>query len=100
LREFARKFYNSSAWRDCRQAYFAKRFGLCERCGSAGKIVHHIKYLNEGNIDDPNITLNFENLELLCQDCHNDEHMKRLPIARGLGFDDEGNLIQKIPGGS
>lgn len=39
-----------------------------------GYIVHHKDYINKDNIYNPNITINFENLELLCMDCHNKEH--------------------------
>ena len=38
---------------------------------SLGYIVHHKCYIDTSNVFDPNITLNFENLELLCLDCHN-----------------------------
>ena len=94
MREFAKRFYTSSAWKKCRESYIATVHGLCERCSGAGKIVHHKIYLNEGNIDDPSVTLSHENLELLCQECHNREHMAgKMPIANGLAFDTEGNLI-------
>lgn len=39
-----------------------------------GRVVHHKIHLNSKNIFNPNITMSFENLELLCQDCHNKEH--------------------------
>ena len=39
-----------------------------------GYIVHHKSYIDANNIYNPEITLNFENLELLCLDCHNKEH--------------------------
>ena len=95
MREFARQFYNSKAWKQVRLAYIAKVHGLCERCSGAGKIVHHKIYLNESNIHDPMIALGFENLEYLCQDCHNDEHMGRRAIEKGLMFDEQGQLIRR-----
>jgi hypothetical protein len=52
-------------------------------------------YLNERNIGDPTVTLSHENLELLCQECHNVEHMSQAPIAIGLRFDEFGNIISK-----
>lgn len=69
-REFPQgeRFYNSKAWRECRDAYFASQYGLCERCGSPGLIVHHKIVLTLVNISDPNVTLNWENLELLCEE--------------------------------
>lgn len=49
--------------------------GLCERCFAMGqymtaKLVHHKTHLTPDNIDDPEISLNFDNLQRLCQDCH------------------------------
>ena len=78
-KDFAKAFYRSSAWIACRDSYIAKRHGLCERCLArglirAGKIVHHKTYLTPENISIPGIALNHDNLELLCQDCHNAEH--------------------------
>lgn len=63
---------------------------LCERCGRPATICHHKKYLNRWNIDNPEISLNFDNLEALCQECHNQEHSRALSLAQ---FDDDGNVI-------
>lgn len=41
---------------------------------SHGYIVHHKCYIDANNIYNPEVTLNFDNLELLCLDCHNKEH--------------------------
>lgn len=94
MKEYAKKFYTSKAWKDCRSAYFSFRYGLCERCGGIGKIVHHKIYINKKNIDNVNVTLNFDNLELLCQDCHNREHILKSSVTRrDVKFDEHGNLI-------
>ncbi|MDM5333424.1 HNH endonuclease [Ureibacillus composti] len=91
----ANKFYKSGQWQKCRASYIQSVFGLCERCGEPGKIVHHKKYINAQNVNDPFITLNHDNLELLCQNCHNREHFEiHSPIREGLKFDEEGNLIE------
>ncbi|MGJ9383223.1 HNH endonuclease [Salipaludibacillus sp. CF4.18] len=97
-KEYAIKFYNSNAWRKCRQAYFLSHYGLCERCSNSGKIVHHVVYISPANINDPSITLNHENLELLCQDCHNREHhgSGEELIRDDVMFDSEGNLIERL----
>lgn len=87
-REFAKKFYASKEWRRCRKDYFAYRHGVCERCGEAGKIVHHKKYITPRNIDDPNITLCWDNLELVCDSCHELEHKN----IQDFYFDEEGNI--------
>lgn len=100
LKEWARSFYKSIAWIKCRAAYIVSVYGMCERCPSPGKIVHHKVYLSPENIDDPSIALNHELLEYLCQDCHNKEHMgsHEPSIAEGLEFDSDGNLVQVIEG--
>lgn len=72
---FARKFYSSKAWQSCRNEYAKRRGYLCENClrqgiYKPGEIVHHKIELDPINIERPEVALNFENLELLCRDCH------------------------------
>lgn len=69
--------------------------GLCVRCGRIGKIVHHKKYITAQNCDDLEVTMNIENLETLCKECHDAEHLGSLPTENDLRFDDQGNLIRK-----
>lgn len=100
IKPWAKKFYKSAAWINCRDAYFVSQDGLCERCSSPGLIVHHKKYLSEKSINDPDISLNWNNLELLCIDCHNKEHFKSKNIKAtrdGLMFNDSGELVQAPP---
>lgn len=95
MKPFAKKFYKSTRWKKCRDSYYVSQHGLCERCKGPGKIVHHKEYLTPYNIDDPNITLNFDNLELHCQDCHNKEHHERYGVTRDdVKFDENGDLVQ------
>lgn len=82
MKEYAKSFYTSEAWKKTRLAYIKSVNGLCERCKAAGKfvpgkIVHHRKHITPKNINDPHITLSFSNLELLCEDCHNKEHKRK-----------------------
>lgn len=71
---------------------------VCERCGNVAKIVHHKKYLTKENINDPSVTLNFENLEALCQDCHNKEHHGSYGATRyDVMFDEDGDVISSTP---
>jgi 5-methylcytosine-specific restriction endonuclease McrA len=93
---WAKKFYNSILWKRTQANYRQLHYGICERCGRPdGIIVHHKIYLTENNIDNPNIALNFNNLELLCIDCHNQEHnCKHKPTQKGLKFNSKGELIQ------
>ena len=79
---FAKTFYKSGAWMKCRRAYASSKGNLCERCWSAGLIVpgdevHHKVKLTPENITDPAVTLNWDNLELLCKDCHMKEHQPK-----------------------
>lgn len=81
MREFAKAFYQSQAWRETRAAYAASVGWLCEDCLSRGlyvpgKVVHHKVPLTPANISDPHITLDWRNLKLVCQDCHAAEHKK------------------------
>lgn len=79
MREFAKAFYHSMAWKQAREDYMKSRRGLCERCLTKGlivpaQIVHHKVHLTPENIGDENITLNAQNFEALCRNCHADEH--------------------------
>ena len=69
-KSFSRKFYNSSAWIKTSRAFKNSKFGICEKCGNPGEEVHHIIALTPDNINDPNVTLNWDNLMLLCRSCH------------------------------
>ena len=97
MQEWAKEFYKSKAWQKCRANFLLSRHCICERCSSAAIIVHHKTYLNQTNINDPNVTLNWENLEALCKDCHNKEHMGKGVTTNECVFDSEGNLILKSP---
>lgn len=93
-KDYARSFYNSKAWRDTQAAYMESHNYVCERCGNVARIVHHIRYISPQNINDPNITLNWDNLCALCIDCHNAEHMgKGGACASGLRFNSDGELV-------
>ena len=74
-KSFSKPLYNSAAWQSCKQAYIQKRIqidgGLCENCKArAGYIVHHKVLIDESNVNDPNITLNHDNLQFVCKRCH------------------------------
>ena len=95
MKPFARRFYKSRAWKDCRDSYYISQHGICERCGAGGKIVHHKIELTPENINDPAVTLNWEVLELVCATCHNLEHHGTEAITDRLAFDADGNLVQR-----
>ncbi len=76
---WARPFYFSYAWIRCRRDYARSVGGLCERClarglYTPGEEVHHKIKLTPETVTDPAVALNWDNLELLCKDCHMDEH--------------------------
>ncbi len=99
---FAKKFYNSKEWINCRASYLSTVHGLCEHCLERGDhvpgyIVDHIEELTPENIDDPLVSLNHDNLQYLCLPCHNTKTFgKDVEVIReGLIFNEEGNLILK-----
>lgn len=110
------KFYRTRQWWHCRGLFIKSKNYLCERCGrvcwSKGDsrykqakeknedvvfgIVHHKEYLTESNIGDPNISLNWDNLEYLCITCHNKKHMtKDTEVRKDIVFDEFGNIRRK-----
>jgi len=67
-------FYHSKAWRSVSAAYMSSKHYLCERCGKPATICHHKKWLNAHNVTDPTVSLNPDNLEAVCIECHNAIH--------------------------
>lgn len=94
-KDFARAFYASAKWKRTQAAVMRAYCYQCQRCGKPAKIVHHKTWLTPDNINDPNITLNWDNLEPLCQDCHNAEHQQNGgDTVDGLRFDADGRLVK------
>ena len=102
-KEFAKSFYNGRKWLKCREAYIAHREsvdgGMCESCGEEpGYIVHHIIELTPENINDPDISLSFDNLKYDCHICHQKENTKE--EVEGLVqyyFDENGEVVELPP---
>ena len=95
---WAKKFYNSKAWKSARQAYIVKVHGLCEHCGAPGYIVDHKEELTIYNIDNPNITLSEDNFQYLCLKCHNNKTFaKYSAVKEGLEFDENGEIVKIVP---
>ena len=95
MKEFAQQFYSSRPWQDTRRAYRKSVGGLCEECLKhgvyrAGEIVHHKIPIDPNNINNPNITLNWNNLVYLCRDCHGKMHDKKM---RRYTVDEMGRVI-------
>lgn len=89
MKDFAAKFYTGRDWRRVSQAYMHSKFYICEICGRAAKICHHRTWLTPDNIGDINISLNPDNLQCLCQDCHNKIHSC---VSDNI-FSDDGDLL-------
>ena len=74
--------------------------GLCEMCLKEGRYtpaeaVHHIEPLTLGNINNPAITLNFDNLMAVCRECHSRLHSRtyEAKAARRYHVDECGHVI-------
>ena len=96
MREYAKGFYKSKAWKDCRAAYAKSRGGLCEICLSEGRytpgvIVHHKRHINPDNITDLTVILDWNNLQLLCRDCHAKQHSSK--EGQRYSIDEAGRVI-------
>ena len=103
-RDFAVAFYHSPAWLHNRKAYMEMVVdtpfglvppGMCERCFERGelvpaKVVHHKVHLTPENIDDPHVTLAYDNMQRLCQDCHAEVHSDSAPLR--VTFNDDGTI--------
>jgi 5-methylcytosine-specific restriction protein A len=94
---WAKWFYNSREWIQCRAAYIASVFGLCEDCRSRGiarrgYILHHTEPLTVENINNPDITLNWNKLRYLCLDCHNRVNSTEV-LREDVMFDSMGQLV-------
>ena len=92
------RFYKTKAWRDCRKAYGQSKAWLCEDCLEQGRItsgvyVHHVIPLDRVNVEDPRISLNHENLRLLCMKCHNETHYGKKKDLN-YRFQDDGTIVE------
>lgn len=80
-------FYVSTRWKHKRKDIFMRDHGECQACRRKGKLtvlqlnskdrkrrayVHHIKHLR----DAPELALTDANLETLCFECHELEHIE------------------------
>ena len=54
--------------------------------------MHHKEYVTDLNYEDDNIFFNIENLESLCQECHNKEHFSE---EAEYIFNENGDLVKK-----
>ena len=82
MKEFAKAFYKSKNWQNCRDTVYRRAGGLCEMCYQKGiirpgEVVHHTIELTPENINDPDISLNPDRLVLICRECHAEVHDRK-----------------------
>ncbi len=97
MKPYAETFYKSKQWQKVRDLCIRRAGGLCERCLAKGEVkaavvAHHKKPITRDNIHDPSITLNLDNLQALCWDCHAFVHH---PNARRYTIDSMGRVSGK-----
>lgn len=79
IREHGEAFYLLTVWKHKRKEILVKYHNECQRCKREHKLtratmVHHKKHLKEF----PELALADDNLEPLCDSCHNIEHPEKL----------------------
>lgn len=84
------EFYRSKEWEQLRRLLMLERVNengdlICEHCGKCivhayDCIAHHVIELTEQNVHDPEISLNPDNIKLVCFKSHNEIHSR-------FGFD-------------
>lgn len=80
-----KQFYDSDIWENFRKNLILERSNdngvKCKKCNkhiveSKKIILHHVEELTLKNVNNYNISLNPENIEIICFDCHNKEHKR------------------------
>lgn len=85
-KSWARSFYRSPEWERVRRAALVRDHGMCQHpgCNHPAQEVHHIIHLTPDNINDATISLNLDNLQSLCRECHMREHYDER--VRGVSY--------------
>ena len=105
-REFSKAFYHSKQWQQVREYVLMRDSYLCRICGAPAEEVHHKIHLTPGNLYDPRVNLNPDNLISLCKECHFKEHVadkingknqKNRNFTDDYEFDENGQLKRKVP---
>lgn len=76
------RFYNSNDWRTLSLRYTQDKGYKCERCGAIATDVHHKKAIQTDKGWE--LRLDYDNLELLCKSCHNEQHERFMKRRRYL----------------
>lgn len=72
-------FYSTDEWKDFRKNIITERGNKCTECDKDILIdkqlhVHHIKELTQENVNDYMISMNPDNVRVVCHECHNKIH--------------------------
>lgn len=92
-KDWAKGFYASTLWANARGYALKRDRYVCQRCGAPATMVHHKVYLTESNIRNLNITVNPDNLESLCEECHRLEHDEQ---RKSFNLSDEKKKIREL----
>jgi 5-methylcytosine-specific restriction endonuclease McrA len=93
-RDFSRQFYRSKAWRQTREQALRRDLFTCRDCGGRATEVHHKNAITAENINDSNITLNLDNLESLCWQCHDKRTKGGGDIGDEYKFNENGHVVR------
>ncbi len=97
-RQALKWFYDSAAWKSTRRAALLRDRYRCQICGGRATEVHHLTELSEKNVHDKCISLNLDNLQSLCHDCHTsitkEEHGRAGAIGVKYVFDADGRPVR------
>lgn len=99
-------FYTSREWKQLAYKLKIERGGKCERSGEvfadlSQLIAHHRIPLTEDNIDNPSISLNPDNIEIISFKEHNKEHRrfghsKRIYIVYGSPLSGKNTYVKQV----
>ncbi len=98
------QFYNSKKWRDLRKVLVIESKGMCNNCGktildTSKLIANHKIALTDDNVTNPSISLNRDNLEIICINCHNQYHQRFMGATKEVlifAGDDYQSVINSI----
>jgi 5-methylcytosine-specific restriction endonuclease McrA len=91
-------FYKSYKWKQVRKAYFKQAKGLCEICLSKGlikqgEIVHHKIEMDSEKIHNERLAYGFDNLQLVCRECHARIHEKEMRKKQRYKINSDGRVL-------
>lgn len=104
-------FYQGKLWRRITKEVWLKQNCLCSIChrpvyvsgitnfipkeNRLTGIVHHKTHLDDINVYEDDVAINFDNLTGVCKDCHENLHHQDQVTRPEYEFDEDGNLISR-----